>query len=264
MNQTRQYDFDLLNVQVLGPLQAVRDHEQINLGPVRQQAVLLPLVLRPSRTVTREEILDGVWGVAVPTSGTALVRTYVSRLRLILGRDMIVRCPVGYYIRLDPGQIDLTAFDQHVTEARELQRHGQVGPSATAWRKALELWRGPPLPGIPGPFADNQRQRLTELQLSALEECWDTEIVLGKHAELLAELSAAVRDHPLRENLTRLLMLASCRCGRQADAVAAFEQTRCRLAEELGVRPAPALQRLYDRIRSGDPDVMEERGLRFP
>lgn len=245
-----------LSVQVLGPFQVVRNHEQIKLGPLRQQAVLLPLVLRPGRTVTREEILDGVWGDAVPASGISLVHTYVSRLRLVLGRNMIVRCAAGYYVQLAPGQVDLTAFDEHVIEARELRRRGQLGSSATAWRTALELWSGPPLPGVPGSFAENQRRRLTDLRLSALEECWDTEILLGRHAELLVELCAAARDHPLRENLTGLLMLASYRSGRQADSIAAFEQTRHRLAVELGVQPGPGLQQLYERILAGDPDLM--------
>jgi DNA-binding SARP family transcriptional activator len=256
MNQTRHHDPDLLSVRVLGPFQAVRNREEISLGPRRQQAVLLPLMLRPGRIVTGEELIDSVWGEAVPASGIALVRTYISRLRLLLGRDVIGYCAAGYHVRLDPGQVDLTVFDQYVTRARELRRRAQLGPSATAWRKALELWRGSPLPRIPGPFAERQRQRLTDLYLSALEECWDTEILLGRHAELLVELSAAVRDYPLRENLTRLLMLASYRSGRQADAVAAFEQTRRRLAEELGVRPALGLQELHDRIRSGDPELM--------
>ncbi|MDQ3761706.1 MAG: AfsR/SARP family transcriptional regulator [Actinomycetota bacterium] len=255
MNQKRQHDAGLLSLRVLGPFQAVRNREQVKLGPLRQQAVLLPLVLRPGRTVAPEEILDGVWGEAVPASGIALLRTYFSRLRLIIGRDMIGHSAAGYYVRLDPGQVDLTAFEQHLIEARELRRCAQLGPSATAWRKALKLWQGPPLPGIPGPFAESQRQRLTDLHLSAQEECWDTEILLGRHAELLVELSAAVRDQPLRENLTRLLMLASYRSGRQADAIAAFEQTRRRLAEELGVQPTPGLQQLYDRIRSGDPGL---------
>lgn len=256
MNQTRQYGTGLLSVQVLGPFQAMINHEQIILGPPRQQAVLLPLVLRTGRTVAPEEILDGVWGEAIPASGITLVRTYISRLRLILGRDMIRHRTAGYYVRLDPGQLDLTAFDQHVADARELRRRAQLDPSATAWRKALKLWRGPPLPGVPGPFAERQRQRLTDLRRSALEQYWDTEILLGRHAELLDELSAAVRDHPLRENLTRLFMLASYRSGRQADAIAAFEQTRHRLADELGVPPTPDLQQLHDRIRSGDPELM--------
>jgi DNA-binding SARP family transcriptional activator len=245
-----------LSVQVLGPLKVVKNHKQIKLGSPRQQAVLLPLVLRPGRTVTREEILDGVWGDAVPTSGIRLVHTYVSRLRLVLGRDVIVRCAAGYYIQLTPGQVDLTAFDERIIEARELRRRGQLGLSASAWRTALELWSGPPLPGLPGPFAESQRHRLTDLRLSALEECWDTEILLGRHAELLVELCAAARDYPLRENLTGLLMLASYRSGRQADSIAAFEQTRRRLAMELGVQPGPGLQQLYERILSGSPDLM--------
>jgi DNA-binding SARP family transcriptional activator len=104
------------------------------------------------------------------------------------------------------------------------------------------LWSGPPLPGIPGPFAESQRHRLTDLRLSALEECWDTEMLLGRHAELLDEPCAAARDYPLRENLTELLMLASYRSGRQADSIDAFEQIRHRLAVELGVQPGPRLQ----------------------
>jgi DNA-binding SARP family transcriptional activator len=259
MNQMQQHAADLLSVWVLGPFQVVRNSEQVELGSPRQQAVLLPLALRPGRTVAPERILDGVWGETVPAGGIALVRTYVSRLRLIFGRDAIGRSSAGYYLLLDPAQVDLTAFEQHMIEARDLRRRTRLGPSATAWRKAVDLWRGPPLPGIPGPFAENQRQRLTELHQSALEECWDTEILLGRHAELLVELSTAVRDQPLRENLTRLLMVASCRSGRQADAITAFEQIRRRLAEDLGVQPAPSLQQLYDRIRSGDQELMSDR-----
>jgi DNA-binding SARP family transcriptional activator len=252
MNQTRQYVTGLLSVKVLGPLQVMVGDEQITLGTPRQQAVFLPLVLRPGGPVAPEAILDGVWGEAIPASSIGLVRTYISRLRLILGRDMIGRHTAGYYVRLHPDQIDLTAFDQQVLEARELRRRDQLGLSAAAWRGALKLWRGPPLSGLPGPFAESQRQWLTDLHLTALEQCWDTEIRLGRQAELIAELSAAMRDHPLRENLTRLLMLASYWSGRQADAIAAFEQTRRRLAEELGVQPTSNLQRLHDRIRTGD------------
>ena len=258
MNQTSTSRFasNLLSVQVLGPFQVVRNCEKLQLGPVRQQAVLLPLVLRAGRTVAQEEILDSVWGEAVPASGIALVRTYVSRLRRIVGCAVIGRCAAGYYLRLDLSQVDLTAFDQQVMEARKLRRRGDLDSCATALRKALGLWRGPPLPRIPGPLAESQRQRLTDLHMTTLEECWDTEILLGRHAELVVELSAAVRDFPLRENLTRLLMLAYYRSGRSADAMAVFDATRHRLAEELGIRPAPSLRQLYDRIRSGDPEPM--------
>ncbi|MGH3783042.1 MAG: AfsR/SARP family transcriptional regulator [Pseudonocardiaceae bacterium] len=256
MSQSRQPEAGRLSFQVLGSFQALRNHERIELGPLRQQAVLLPLVLRPGQAVTAREILNDVWANAVPASGIALVRTYISRLRLILGPDMIVRCPAGYYLQLDPDRVDLTVFDEHAIEARELRRHGQLESSATAWRKALGLWRGPPLPEIPGLFAENNRHRLIDLHLSALEECWDTEILLGRHTELLVELSAAVRDKPLRESLTRLFMLASYRSGRRVDAIVAFEQIQHRLANELAVPPAPVLQQLYDRIRSGDPELM--------
>lgn len=252
MNQTRQEDIGRLSVRVLGPLQVMRNGEQVTLGPLRQQAVFLPLVLRPGGILTPEEIIDGVWGETVPASGVTLVRTYVSRLRRILGRSTIGHTAPGYYVRLDPSQVDLTAFEKHMIEARALRHRTQLRSSAIAWEKALELWRGPPLPKIPGPFAEVQRQRMAELHLSALEEYWDTVIHLGRHAEVLPGLRVVRQDHPLRENLTRLLMLACCQSGRKADAIAAFEQTRCRLAAELGVRPGVGLQQLYLRIRSDD------------
>jgi DNA-binding SARP family transcriptional activator len=256
MSQLRQAEVGRLSFQVLGSFQALRNHERIELGPLRQQAVLLPLVLRPGQAVTIREILTGVWANVVPASGIALVRTYISRLRLILGPDMIVRCPTGYYLRLDPDQVDLIVFGQRVIEARELRRRGQLESSTAAWQKALGLWRGPPLPEIPGLFAESNRQRLINLHLSTLEEYWDTEILLGRHTELLVELSAAVRDQPLRESLIRLFMLASYRSGRRVDAIVAFEQIRLRLENELAMSPAPVLQQLYDRIRSGDPELM--------
>jgi DNA-binding SARP family transcriptional activator len=256
MSQSQQPEAGRLSFQVLGSFQALRSHQLIELGPLRQQAVLLSLVLRPGQPVPAREIVNDVWANAVPTSGIALVRTYISRLRLILGPEMIVRCPAGYYLRLDPDQVDLIVFDECVIEARELRRRGQLESSATVWQKALGLWRGPPLPEIPGLFAESNRQRMIDLQLSAWEEYWDTEILLGRHTELLVELSAAVRDQPLRESLTRLFMLASYRSGRRVDAIVAFEQIRHRLANEWAVPPAPVLQQLYDRIRSGDPELM--------
>ncbi|MFE3559163.1 BTAD domain-containing putative transcriptional regulator [Streptomyces sp. NPDC059193] len=251
---------DGLKIAVLGPLRAWRDGHELPTGPAQQRAVLAALALRGGRVVPVQELLDDVWGWAPPASATAALRNHVLRLRSVLEPDP--RSPVvlvsesgGYALRLDPAALDSTRCEQLRADAERALEAGDREGSARLIREALALWDGEALTGVPGNFAERQRQRLTETRLTLQESFLELELRLGRHAEAAAELSALAEAHPVREGLRALEMLALYRCGRQSDALAAYGRTRRFLSQELGIDPGPDLARLHERILRSDPDL---------
>ena len=250
-----------LRVGVLGPVLAWLDGRELDLGPPRQRAVLAVLAVRAGRSVSRGELIDAVWGDAPPASAENAVHSYVSGLRRALepsrapraAGSVLATAGPGYLLRVEPAGLDADVFGQRLAEARRLRAAAEPAGSAEAYAGALGLWRGTTLSGIPGPFAETQRVRLEEARLAAAEEHAEVRLELGQHGELAGELAALVREHPLRERLRGLLMLALYRCGRQADALACFRQARSALTGELGVEPGPGLQRLHQQILAADP-----------
>ncbi len=179
-----------------------------------------------------------------------MLQGYVSQLRKVLGRDALRTEPPGYLLRVAPGQLDAERFEHLVEEAR------RGGPAAAAdrLREALALWRGTPLPEFAfDSFAQTEIGRLEELRIAALEERLEADLALGRQAELVGELEVLVREHPLRERLRGQLILALYRSGRQAEALAAYQDTRRVLVEELGIEPGPRLQQLEKAILLQDP-----------
>src|SRR5262249_13546496 len=149
----------------------------------------------------------------------------------------------GYVLTVGPEELDSARFEQLVTEAR-----GAVpAQAARLLREALGLWRGPALAEFEEPFARVEGGRLEDLRLAALEERIEAELALGLHAELVGELETLVAEHPHRERLRVQLMLALYRCGRQADALAAFRDARAAL-DELGLEPSATLRELEKQI----------------
>lgn len=242
-----------MRVHVLGRLRVERAGTEIDVGPPRQQAVLVALLFRAGRVTTAAEIIDSVWGDRRPASAPALVRTYVSRLREALGPEAIERGPArsGYRLRLRTEQLDATHFRRQVERARRARVDGRPSVSADLLAEALGSWDGEALTDVPGPLAATERNRLGELRLLAATERFDVEIALGRHADVLPDLVAAVRCAPLQEDLVGLLMLAQHRCGRSAEALATFEVTRLRLRSELAVGPSRALSARRGQILGG-------------
>ncbi|WP_158886017.1 AfsR/SARP family transcriptional regulator [Amycolatopsis anabasis] len=244
---------------VLGPLTAWRTGRKIELGWARQQAVLAVLVLELNRPVPVHKIVDGVWGDRGPRDARNAVQTYVSRLRRVLRADAapaeppLVFTKAGYLLRGDPADLDLVAFERHLDAARERYRTGDLPGAADQVDAALALWRGEPFGGLDGPLLEAERQRLQERHLGALELRATINLDRGRTAESIAELTRLVTGHPLQERLRALLMLALCRCGRQAAALDVFQDGRRRLADELGIDPGEELRRLHERILRGDP-----------
>jgi DNA-binding SARP family transcriptional activator len=251
---------DSVNFAVLGPVRAWRGEHELDLGAPQQRALLATLLLRRGRPATLAELVDAVWGEEPPASAVSVLRTYASRLRKILepGRDtaeppqLVVSVGDGYLLRVEEDALDLAVFEQRVAKARKLHAVGELSVAAELLHGALAAWQGTALAGLPGPLAESERSRLNEVRLAALETRLNIDVELGRHAEVIAELISLTREHPLREQLCRLLMLALHRSGRQAEALAEYRKARSTLVAELGIEPGAALRDLHDRILAAD------------
>ncbi|WP_241000018.1 BTAD domain-containing putative transcriptional regulator, partial [Streptomyces sp. Tu 4128] len=243
---------------VLGPVRAWRGEGALATGSPQQRALLAALLLREGRTATAAELIDALWGEEPPSQALAAVRTYASRLRKILDPGVLVSESGGYAVRgLAEGALDLAAAQDLATGAEKARTAGDLCHARDLLRRALALWDGEVLAGVPGPYAEAQRVRLEEWRLQLLETCLDMDLEQGCHAEAVSELTALTAEHPLRERLRELLMLALYRSGRQAEALAVYADTRRLLADELGVDPRPGLQELQQRILQADPGLAE-------
>ncbi|MFF4160930.1 BTAD domain-containing putative transcriptional regulator [Streptomyces sp. NPDC001678] len=240
----------------------IRDGESVvPCGPPQQQAALAMLALRRGHAVPLHELVSGVWGDTAPDSAVMIVRTYVWRLRKLLtsaGCDpqALARVGDGYRLAEEPLSVDASRAEHLAAEAARARGAEKYDECAALLTKAVSLWRGEPLAGVPGPFADRQRSRLSELRLTLLEERFDLDLLLGRHAQAVPELTALIREEPLRERPYGFLMRALYAAGRQADALAVFGKAREVLAHELGLDPGPELRTLHERILACAPDLV--------
>lgn len=244
-----------VRISLLGPLQAWRDGRLLDLGHLRQQAVLAVLALGMGRPLSRQELLDDVWGTEPPAAN--VVPVYVYRLRKALcdgggPAPVIERGLRGY--RLTPGavEVDVARVEELVTGIGKADRAGDPLEAVRLCARVLELFRGEPLAGLPGPLAELERLRLTERRIAVVQRKVEWQLRLGQGAEAIAELFALSAEHPLNEPLAAMLMRALYRDGRQADALKVFERARRRLADDLGVPPSSLLRRAHQMILRGD------------
>ncbi len=253
----------VLRVGVLGPVRAWIAERELPPGPPRQQAVLGVLAMRPNRVVSRDELVDAVWGQDAPASAEGGVHTYVAGLRRVLepGRSrrgpgrVLASAGAGYVLRLDAGHVDAVVFDRSLDSGRRLRLSGDLTGAVAALDGALGQWHGSAFAGVPGPFASAERARLGELRSAAAEEHAELLLALGRHEQSVPELASLVAEHPLRERMRGLLMIALYRCGRQAEALQVFHDARQVLDEELGIDPGPELSRIHQQILASDPDL---------
>ncbi|MEV4057490.1 BTAD domain-containing putative transcriptional regulator [Amycolatopsis sp. NPDC049688] len=238
-------------------MKAFQGDTELDLGSAHRRTVLAALAMHPNRTVSREELIDAVWGEAPPQSAQGSIYTYVSGLRRALepgrakgeGPQLLASIGSGYSLRLDAEAIDVHRFEALREQAQRRQSAGDLRGAREALDEALGLWHGVPLSGLPGPFAAAQRARLTEVRLATVERRAEVVLDSGGHAELVAELTALTREHPFRETLRGLLMRALVLAGRRTEAIAVYADVRDRLVEASGTEPGPALRRLHDELR---------------
>jgi YVTN family beta-propeller protein len=248
---------------LLGPVDVRRDGSPVAVGGPKPRAVLAMLLLEANKVVSRDRLIEGLWGERQPPTAEHTLDDYISRLRKALGSDRIERRAPGYVVCVEHDELDLTQFEVLVEQGREQLARGEAAGAAATLRNALSLWRGQALADLLNePFASLEADRLEERRLSALEDRVDADLALGQHSKLVAELEELARRHPYRERLASQLMLALYRSGRQAEALATFQSARQTLAKELGLEPGPELRELQRRILEHDPGLGLPRSVR--
>jgi DNA-binding SARP family transcriptional activator len=242
-----------MEFRILGPLEVVDGDCPVVLGGVKQRTLLALLLLEPNRPVSVDRLVDALWSGEPPVGAGNALQYHVSKLRKALrdGASIVTQEP-GYLIRLDPEQLDLLRFEQLVTEAER----ADPAHASQLLVEALGLWRGEPLAELADDvLSQAEVQRLEAARLAALERRIDADLALGRHAQLVPELEALVRTHPLHEGLVGGLMRALYGAGRQADALEVYRATRQRFDTELGIDPSPFLRELERAILRQDPEL---------
>ncbi|MDX3663750.1 BTAD domain-containing putative transcriptional regulator [Streptomyces sp. ID05-26A] len=243
-----------LSIKLLGPVRAFRDNEPVDLGAPRMRAMLSLLAARAEQVVSRNEIIDGLWGDTAPASVDSAIYTYVSSLRRVLEPDrtrrsdptVLASAGSGYALRIDRNDIDAHRFETSVDSAYRMEANGALAELD----RALALWEGEPLDGIACPFADVYRVHLLDLRLAARQKRAELMLDAGLAEHAVPDLDMLVREHPAREDITALFMTALYQLDRRDEALATFAQARSHLVEELGIEPGAELTSLYERIRS--------------
>jgi predicted ATPase/DNA-binding SARP family transcriptional activator len=247
-----------MEFRILGPLEAGAADAPVALGGTRQRAVLALLLLQANEVVPADVLIDELWDGQPPATARTALQGYVSRLRQALGpaKEALVTRSPGYLLQVGPGALDSERFEGLLGSARQAGAVGEDAAAAEQLREALGLWRGEALADFRyEPFAQGEIARLEELRLLALESRIDLDLAAGAGAGLVGEVEALVAAHPLRERFRGQLMLALYRAGRQAEALAAYQDARRTLVDELGIEPGPELQRLEREILRQEPGL---------
>ena len=247
---------------VLGPVEVVVAGNAVGLGGPKPRTLLALLAVHAGHVVPLEQLIDAIWGEEPPEQARAAIYTYVSTLRRALAGgdpDVIARSGGGYRLAVDPDQVDLHTFLREVSAGRRAKAAGEPDRAVVHLRQALALWRGTALGGTQGMWAENERARLEELRVAALEDRVDVELETGEGESLIPELTSSAAEHPLRERLRAQLMLALHQSGRRADALACYQDGRKTLLAELGLEPGPVLLAAHERVLRDEPGTPVSR-----
>ena len=247
---------------ILGDLYVASDTGHLDVGPRLQRHLLVVLLVEAGRVVAVDRLVDLLWGDEPPSAALASLQAYVSQLRKVLEPERPARAPAqvlvtldpGYALKIEPEQVDASRFLGLVAEAHELLVRGVAEHAAEQLDIALGLWRGDPLAEFARePWAVAFVSRLEEAHDGVLEDRVEAWLALGRHDRAIAELEEMVRVRPLRERRWGQLIVATYRCGRQGDALRAYQRCRTVLADDLGIDPGPELRRLEQAVLAQDP-----------
>ncbi|WP_409497253.1 BTAD domain-containing putative transcriptional regulator [Amycolatopsis sp. cmx-11-12] len=252
---------------VLGPPGFTSGGTRLDLGSPQQQAVLMLLLANAGSFVRTGELIDGLWGERAPATGEAVIRTYISRLRRLLSLQglgsAIISQSGGYQLDPDSFEVDATEFARLIENARQAHT---VETAAKLLERALGLWTGTALAGVPGEAAEHERSRLERLKLTATQELLRLRLELGDHAEVMAEVPVLIERNRLEEPLYEIYLLALHRGGRRAEALELYRVIHDLFDEELGVRPGPKLRALHEKVLRAEDEqvpVLRESGSLF-
>lgn len=246
-----------MEFRILGTLEAeVRGH-RVDVGGVRQQTVLAVLLLDANRPVATTRLMEAIYGDDPPSTSKAQVQICISALRRLFAKagappGLIATRGQGYAITIDDNQLDSHRFEHLLLQARRARDSRSYDMAVKHYREALRLWRGPALEGIDSRLVQAAASRLEEQRITANEDCIELELDLGRHHELVGELTRLVEEYPLRERLRGQLMLALYRSGRQAEALEVYRNARRTMIDELGIEPNEQLQQLEYAILTSD------------
>jgi DNA-binding SARP family transcriptional activator len=245
---------------VLGPLQVSQDNDELPVRGGKPRKLLAALLLDAGRLVPTDRLVDVLWEGEAPPTARASLSNHVHALRRALGDPggRLVRTAVpGYLIDVSAGDLDVGVFEDRLRRGRTAHRGGDWALASGELGVALALWRGEPLPDLrDGALFAEAAARWSEQRLQALEWRIDSDLQLGKHHDVIAELYELAAAHPLREGFAGLLMVACYQSGRQADALSAYQRTRKGLIDELGAEPGRGMRDLHQRILAGDPALL--------
>jgi len=247
----------LIDYRLFGPTEAGLDGDALDIGGPKQRALLVILLLSVNVPVSRDVLVDRLWGEHPPSGAQHTLEVYVSRLRKALepaaeGPVVLAR-PGAYVLRAAEERIDVRRFERLAAQGRRALEDGAPDRAAADLREALALWRGAPLSDVSQErFAQGEIARLEEMRAGVIEDRIEADLALARHVDLVGELQALVAAYPLRERLYQQLMIALYRCGRQAEALAVYRSARRTLVQELGIEPSPGLRRLERAILEHD------------
>ena len=214
----------------------------VKLPGTKHRALLAMLLLHANEVVSNERLIEALWEGEPPQKAHKTLQVYVSQLRKTLGKERVQTKAPGYSVHIRDDELDVVRFKRLVSDGRA--------------KEALALWRGPPLAEFAyDRFAQVEIARLEELHLGCLERRIERDLHAGRHGEVVGELRALVERHPRREQIRAQLMLALYRSGRQADALAEFQEARRVLVDEPGIEPGRALRELQQAILQQDPSL---------
>ena len=254
-----------IQVQVLGPLSAEVNGDSIVPTAGKPRQILALLSLYPGRVMPVPTLMEEIWGQNLPQSALTTLQTYVLQLRRRLGtamgpgrpgaaKEVLTTRHGGYLLQVPPESVDVHAYETLIVRGQAAFDAGDDEGSAALLREALALWQGPALVDVRvGPVLEIEVLRLEESRLVTMERRIDVDLRLGRHTELLAELTELTARHPQHEGMHSQMMVALYRSGRQAAALDVFRRLRQRLIGDLGVEPSPQLQRLHQAILAVDP-----------
>ena len=246
---------------ILGPLEIRDGDTEVPLRGGQQRKLLAILLLHHGEAVPSDRLIEELWDGKPPDTAAKALQGYVSSLRKQLGPETVETVGAGYRMQVTTEDVDASRFEELLAAARSLERV----PAAAQLREALALWRGPALADFAfDTFAQREAERLEDLRLTGIERRIDLELALGHHVDLVPELEALVRAHPLDERLRGHLMVALYRSGRQAEALDVYSDARASLLDGLGLEPSEELQALQRKILSHDDSLAAPERARPP
>ncbi|TPQ22179.1 AfsR/SARP family transcriptional regulator [Streptomyces sporangiiformans] len=239
---------------ILGPVSVRARGAEMRLDGEKQRTVLAALLIAEGSFFPDAELSWFLWGDRPPATHTAQIYNYVSRLRRTLGPEVgIIRRPHGYLMRIGAASFDLLRFRDLAGQGQSAILAGKYEEAGDLLRDALTLWRGPVLANVSEHLAGSEGPPLEEARISVLAGRVEADLAVGRHPQVLPELTRLVAQYPLHERFRAQLMTALYRCDRQAEALALYDHGRRLLGDELGVAPGPLLREIHRAILASDP-----------